>query len=68
MRGSIADKLIREPELCIYDREVENKILEFYFRSGFLRINLTDIRVVPKQDLWFERVWKEYIEDIYLDC
>jgi len=42
--------------------------LEVNFRSGSLKINLADVREIPKLDLWFERVWKEYIEDIYFDC
>jgi len=63
-----AHESIWKQELCIYDREIEKKILEVTFRSGSLKINLADVREIPKQDLWFERVWKEYIEDIYFDC
>jgi succinate dehydrogenase/fumarate reductase flavoprotein subunit len=59
---------ICKPELCIFDREIENKILEVTFRNGSLKINLADVREIPEQDLWFEKVWKEYIEDIYFDC
>ena len=66
--GAIAYESIWKPELCTYDREIENKILEVNFRSGSLKINLAGVREIPKQDLWFERVWKEYIEDIYFDC
>jgi hypothetical protein len=42
--------------------------LEVKFRSGSLKMNLADVRGIPNQDLWFEKVWKEYIEDIYFDC
>ena len=63
-----AHESIWKPELCIYYREIENKILEVKFRSGSLKIYFADVREIPKQDLWFEKVWKEYIEDIYFDC
>ena len=52
----------------MYDREVENKILEVNLRSGSLKINLAEVREIPEQDLWFEKVWKEYIEDNYFNC
>jgi hypothetical protein len=42
--------------------------LEVKCRGGSLKINLADVSEIPKQDLWFEKVWKEYIEDIYFDC
>jgi succinate dehydrogenase/fumarate reductase flavoprotein subunit len=51
------------PELCMYDRDIENKILEVGFRNGIVRTNLEEIREIPKQNLWFERVWKDYLED-----
>jgi len=56
------------PELCLYDRDIENKILEVGFKKGIIRINLENVRKIPKQNLWFERVWKDYLEDNYLDC
>jgi succinate dehydrogenase/fumarate reductase flavoprotein subunit len=56
------------PELCRYDRDVENKIMEVGFKNGILRINLVKVREIPEQDIWFERVWKEYLEDIYFGC
>ena len=57
-----------KPELCMYDREVENKILEVKLRNRSLKINLAEVREIPEQDLWFEKVWKEYIEDNYFNC
>jgi len=57
-----------KPELCMYDREVENKILEVKLRNRYLKINLAEVREIPEQDLWFEKVWKEYIEDNYFNC
>jgi succinate dehydrogenase/fumarate reductase flavoprotein subunit len=56
------------PELCFYDRDVENRIIEVAFRDNRVVINMKEIRDLPRQDLWFEKVWKEYIEDNYLDC
>lgn len=54
-----------KPELCAYDRDVEKKIIEIGFRNGSLKLNLAGVREIPEQDLWFEKVWKEYIEDNY---
>jgi len=53
--------------LCRYDREVENKILEISFRNGKLVIDASDVREIPSQNLWFETVWKDYLEDNYLE-
>ena len=55
------DDLFWKPELCRYDREVENKILEVSYRGGVIDIKYSDVREIPKQNLWFEKVWKEYI-------
>jgi succinate dehydrogenase/fumarate reductase flavoprotein subunit len=63
----IQNESLWKPELCTYDREVENKILEVRFRNGIIEINLAEVREIPKQNLWFEKVWKEYIEDNYLE-
>lgn len=56
------------PDLCQYDRDIENKIIEVGFKEGIINLKLQDIREIPRQDLWFERVWKDYLEDNYLDC
>jgi hypothetical protein len=61
----IQNGVLLKPELCTYDREVENKILEAAYRDGTIKINLEEVREIPKQNLWFEKVWKEYIEDNY---
>lgn len=66
--GPIASESVWRPELCTYDRDIENKIIEVGFRNGSVRINLAEVREIPVQDLWFEKVWKEYIEDIYFNC
>ena len=55
-------------DLCQYDRDVENKILEVGFKDGIINIKLREVREIPEQDLWFEKVWKEYLEDNYIDC
>jgi hypothetical protein len=62
---TIQTDLLWKPELCRYDREVENKILEVSLRGGIIDIVLEAVREIPKQNLWFEKVWKEYIEDNY---
>jgi succinate dehydrogenase/fumarate reductase flavoprotein subunit len=53
------------PELCNYDRAVECNILESRFDGQNISANLVEVREIPDQDLWFERVWKDYIEDIF---
>jgi hypothetical protein len=54
-------------QLCMYDKDVEKRIIEVGLRDGSVRIKLEEVREIPEQDLWFEKVWKEYLEDIYLD-
>jgi succinate dehydrogenase/fumarate reductase flavoprotein subunit len=61
----IQNGILWKPELCTYEREVENKILEVTYRDGTIKFNLEEVREIPKQNLWFEKVWKEYIEDNY---
>ncbi|MCE5346166.1 MAG: FAD-binding protein [Bacteroidales bacterium] len=56
------------PELCLFDRDVEKKIIEVGLSNDIVRIKMEEVREIPKQDLWFERIWKEYLEEIYLDC
>jgi hypothetical protein len=65
--GRTAD-LNLHPDLCQFDRDIENKIIEVGFKDGLINLKLQEIREIPKQDLWFERVWKDYLEDNYLDC
>jgi succinate dehydrogenase/fumarate reductase flavoprotein subunit len=64
---NLKPELLWKSELCEYDRDIENKILEVGFRNGMLSFNLADVRQIPDQELWFEKVWKEYIEDIWLE-
>lgn len=55
------DKL--NPDICSYDREVEKDIIESSYRNGILEFHACEVREIPEQDLWFEKVWKEYLED-----
>jgi len=59
---------IQTPELALYDREIEKSVLEIGFKDGKIRKKIVPVRPVPVQDLWFEKVWKEYLEDNYTDC
>jgi succinate dehydrogenase/fumarate reductase flavoprotein subunit len=54
-------------ELCNYDREIEKNILEVKFNKEDAVTNLVQVREIPTQNLWFERVWKEYLEDNFAD-
>lgn len=56
------------PSLCLYDKDVENKILEVVYKDGSVTISKAEVRAIPEQNLWFEKVWKEYIEDKFHDC
>jgi succinate dehydrogenase/fumarate reductase flavoprotein subunit len=53
--------------LCRFNREVENKILELKFRKEKIIIDTCEVQEIPSQNLWFERVWKDYIEDNYIE-
>ena len=53
--------------LCRYNREVENRILEICFRKDKVITDTCAVREIPSQNLWFERVWKEYLEDNYIE-
>jgi len=57
-----------DPELCQYDRDIEKEIIEAVIREGEISITSNKVRDIPEQDLWFEKVWKEYNEDIFTDC
>lgn len=54
-------------ELCRYDRDVEANILEIAYRNSKIKINIAKVREIPVQDLWFERVWKDYLEDNFIE-
>jgi succinate dehydrogenase/fumarate reductase flavoprotein subunit len=50
--------------LCTFDRKIENEIIEATYRNGILELRTVAPRDIPEQDLWFEKVWKDYLEDI----
>ena len=52
-------------DLCKYDREVEKDVQEVNFRNGEIIISGVKVREIPVQNLWFEKVWKDYLEDNY---
>lgn len=53
-------------ELCDFSRETERKIIEGSLNNNLeIRFDLITPRDVPEQELWFEKVWKEYLEDNY---
>lgn len=62
------NKFSMNAELCSYDREAEYKILEIIYKDQKISMKLLKPREIPIQDLWFEKVWKEYLEDNYPDC
>jgi succinate dehydrogenase/fumarate reductase flavoprotein subunit len=57
-----------KPDLCGYDRDIEKEILEVGFRDGRTTKKLVKVREIPVQDLWFEKIWKDYTEDISGEC
>jgi succinate dehydrogenase/fumarate reductase flavoprotein subunit len=55
-------------ELCKYDREIENRILQVALTEGIVRFSSEEVREIPEQNLWFEKVWKDYLQDNFSDC
>jgi succinate dehydrogenase/fumarate reductase flavoprotein subunit len=55
-----------ETTLCRYDRDIEATIQEARLVNGKVRFTGTAVREIPEQNLWFEKVWKEYLEDNYI--
>ncbi len=52
-----------EINLCQYDRDIEKNILELYYRKGRVRFKSVGVREIPVQNLWFEKVWKDFLQD-----
>ncbi|MGE5420556.1 MAG: oxidoreductase, partial [Chloroflexota bacterium] len=50
--------------ICTFDRKIEKEIIESTYRNGVLNLRTVEAREIPEQDLWFEKVWKDYLEDI----
>ena len=55
-----------ETALCRYDRDIEAAIQEARLVNGKVRFTGTAVREIPEQNLWFEKVWKEYLEDNFI--
>ncbi|MGD0341674.1 MAG: hypothetical protein ABSA76_08220 [Bacteroidales bacterium] len=64
----ISGENITPAGLCNYDREVENEILEINYREGKTFCKLVRTREITEPNLWFEKVWKDYIEDNSEGC
>jgi hypothetical protein len=58
---------LNSAQICLFDRDIENKILEVGYKNGLITMNLEDVRAIPEQDLWFEKVWKDFLEDNYTE-
>ncbi len=52
-------------EFCRYDRDIEAAIQEARLVNDKVIFTSTAVRDIPEQNLWFEKVWKEYLEDNY---
>ncbi|MCX6301061.1 MAG: FAD-binding protein [Bacteroidia bacterium] len=57
-----------KPDLCRYDREIEIEILEVGLSDERTTKKLVKVREIPVQDLWFEKIWKDFTEDILGEC
>ena len=71
MNNSIIDisgENITHAGLCNYDRPIEKEILEISYRDGKTISKLLKPREIPAQNLWFEKVWKDYLEDNSEGC
>ena len=53
--------------LCRYDREAENNIIEAGYRENKVLTSICRVRDIPLQNLWFEKVWKDYHEDNFIE-
>ena len=63
----ISSGSLKNLELCNYDRRVEKNIIEVVCRNFIPEFKIVPVRKIPKQDLWFEKVWKDYLEDKFTD-
>lgn len=54
---------LKNPEICNYRRKVEKNILEVVCRNNITEYKIIPVRKIPEQDLWFEKVWKDYLND-----
>ena len=68
LRDGKIEEAGKPANLCSYDRQTEKSILEVAYSNGKVIASMVGVRRVPVQDLWFEKVWKNYREDNYFDC
>lgn len=61
-------EILNENDLCRYERDVEKSIIEIALNGSKLTIRQAEVREIPVQNLWFEKVWKDYIEDNFFGC
>jgi succinate dehydrogenase/fumarate reductase flavoprotein subunit len=64
-RGSF---VVSGNELCAFDREIESGILEVKYNKGKVICKISNVRTIPEQELWFEKVWRKNLEDNLTDC
>jgi succinate dehydrogenase/fumarate reductase flavoprotein subunit len=68
-KGFLPDRRIESKwrfSLCGYNRKIEKCIIEIKYIDGVVKIDFAKVRKIPDQELWFERVWKDYIEDKFV--
>lgn len=58
---------IKDLRLCDYRRRIEKNIIEVAYRNDKLEFRIVPVRQIPVQNLWFEKVWKDYLEDNYIE-
>ena len=54
--------------ICNYDRDIEKNIIEIRLYNNKAEKNIVKVRNIPNQDLWFEKVWKDNLEDNLIEC
>lgn len=65
--SEIIDDAGSKTDHCQYDRDIERNILEAGYRNGKVRFKSVKVRDIPVQNLWFETVWKDYLEDNFIE-
>jgi succinate dehydrogenase/fumarate reductase flavoprotein subunit len=51
--------------LCGYNRKIESYIIEVRYNNLTVSFKLEQPRELPGQNLWFEKVWKDYMLENY---
>lgn len=63
----ISSGSLKNVELCNYRRRIEKDILEVFCSSAIPEFKIEQVRKIPGQNLWFEKVWKDYLEDNFTE-